>query len=108
MALRYPYADGYLAPFVTGAREDQAAALVAELGTFSAYWTEQLTRLQAYIITCTEGMKATDDVFAAKLGAYRKDFEATLSRARAAAATEAADGVPTGGGSFFTVDLQRG
>lgn len=110
MALRYPYADPYLAPHVTGAREDAAFASVSALGTLPAYWVERLTVLQAYVITCAECMKAPDDVFSAKMAAYSKAFAQALPQARAAQqmADEAAGVAPTGGGSIFSVDLQRG
>jgi hypothetical protein len=110
MALRYPYADPYLAPYITGAREDAASAAVEALGTLPAYWVERLTTLQAYMIACAECMKAPDDVFSAKLSAYRKAYDLALPQARAAqaAADEAAGVAPSGSGSFFTVDLQRG
>lgn len=109
MPLINTYADGYLAPLVTEARETQAAADVAQLGTFPAAWVTRLTILRAYIITCLEGMKAPDDVFASKLAAYRKEFDSALPQARAAqqAAEAAAGTAPTGGGGVFVIDLQR-
>lgn len=110
MALRYPYTDAYLAPRVTQAREDQALSEVEQLGPFPAAWVSRLTVLRTYIVTCTESMQSADDTYAAKLSAYRKDFEAALPQARAAqAAAQAAAGVaPTGGGSMFSVNLERG
>lgn len=110
MPTTYAYADGYLAPLVTQAREDQAKADVSMMGTFPASWVQRLVILRAYIITCTESMKSADDVFSAKLAAYRKDFTETLPQAKAAqaAADQAAGTIPKGGGSVFTVDLQRG
>ena len=110
MPLRYPYADAYLAPLVTMAREDQSAADVAMLGTLPAAWVQRLTVLRAYVITCTESMKSADDVFSAKLAAYRKDYAEAIPQARAAQqAADAAAGVPSkGGGSVFTVSLERG
>jgi hypothetical protein len=110
MALRYPYADPYLAPHVTGAREDAAYAAVTALGTLPAYWVERLTTLQAYLIACAECMKAPDDVFSAKLSAYRKAYDLALPQARAAqkVADDAAGVTPNGGGSLFSIDLQRG
>lgn len=110
MALRYPYADPYLAPHVTGAREDAAHAAVEALGTLPDYWVERLTVLQAYMIACAECMKAADDVFAAKLGAYRKAYDLALPQARAAqrVADDAAGIVPAGSGSLFSIDLERG
>ena len=109
MPLRYPYADAYLAPLVTQAREDQAAAEVAMLGTLPTDWVARLTVLRAYMITCTESMKSSDDVFAAKLAAYRKDYTETIGPARAAqaAADSAAGKLPVGAGSVFSVSLDR-
>lgn len=71
---------------------------------------ERLTTLQAYLIACAECMKAADDVFSAKLGAYRKAYDLALPQARAAqrVADDAAGITPVGSGSLFTVDLQRG
>lgn len=110
MPLLYPYADAYLAPLITQAREDQAVVDVGMLGTFPADWTQRLTVYQTYIITCTEAMKSSDDVFSAKLAAYRKMLADALPAARAAQAAvdETAGVAPIGGGSIFTVDLQRG
>lgn len=110
MALRYPYMDAFLAPRVTQAREDQAFSDVADLGTLPAAWVSRLTVLRTYIITCMENMASSEDAFAAKLAAYRKDYDAAIPQARAAqAVAEANAGLPpTGGSSFFSVDLQRG
>ena len=110
MALQQPYMDAFLAPRVTQAREDQAIADVAQLGTLPAAWVARLTVLRCYVITCMENMQSDSDTFAAKLSAYRKDYEAAIPQARAAQAqAEAAAGKPsTGGSSFFTVDLSRG
>lgn len=108
MPLVHTYADAYLAPRVTEARETQAAADVAQLGTLPEAWVTRLTVLRAYVITCLENMASADDTFAAKLSAYRKDYEAAIPQARAAQAQVDAGTPSTGGGSFFTVDLQRG
>lgn len=110
MALRYPYTDAFLAPRVTQAREDQAFSDVADLGALPVAWVARLTVIRCYMIVCTESMQSADDTFAAKLASYRKDFNDCLPQARAAqAAAQAAAGAkPTGGGSFFSVDLQRG
>lgn len=110
MPLKYPYADAALAPRVTQAREDQAVEEVAVLGTFPDEWVKRLVVLRAYIVTCIESQMSTDDIYAAKLASYRKDFNDALPQARAAqAAAEAAAGKqPRGGASFFTIDLQRG
>ena len=110
MPLRYPYADAYLAPLVTQAREDQANDDVALLGTFPAGWVQRLVVLRSYVITCQESMRQEGDLFTQKLAAYRKDYADALVQAKAAQeAIDAASATPpTGGGSFFTVDLQRG
>lgn len=108
MPLQHTYADAYLAPRVTQAREDQAISDVADLGTLPAAWVSRLVVLRAYVITCLENMQSDDDTFAAKLAAYRKDYDATLMQARAAQSQlDAASGTANGGASFFSVDLQR-
>lgn len=106
MPLANPYADAYLAPLVTQAREDQAASEIAMLGAFPVEWTQRLTVLRAYVITCTESMKAPDDTFSAKLSAYRREFDAALPQARAAQAAVDAGTTP-GGSSVFSVALER-
>lgn len=107
MPASYQYSDAYLAPLVTFAREEAATTLVGQLGTFPAYWVERLTILQAYLIVCTECMKQPDDTFGAKLSAYRKEFDATLSRAKAAQdAVDEAAGTGSGG-SLFSIELHR-
>jgi hypothetical protein len=76
-------------------------------GAFPAAHTAKLVRLRAYIVTCTECQKATDDVFAAKLSAYRKEYAEALTRARIAQA--ALDAATSGSaGSIFGVELVRG
>jgi len=109
MPLRNPYTDAFLAPRVTQAREDQAFADVAELGTLPAAWVSRLTVLRAYVITCMEMTSAPDDTFAAKLTAYRKDYSDGIALAKAAQkAAEAEAGTQAAGsGSFFTVSLER-
>lgn len=110
MPLKYAYADAALAPRVTQAREDQATEEVTVLGTFPDDWVKRLVVLRTYMITCVECQMSTDDLYAAKLASYRKDFSDALPQARAAqAAAEAVQGkAQRGGASFFTVDLQRG
>ena len=104
MALTYPYHDAYLAPLVTQERETRALAEVDQLGTFDAAWVQRLTVLRAYVLTCLESQKAPDDLFAAKLSAYRKDFDAALTQARAAmAAAEPA----AGASSMLSVAIER-
>ena len=109
MPLAHPYTDAYLAPLVTTERETRAAAEVALTGSYPGAWTQRLVILRAYILTCLESQKSPDDTFAAKLSAYRKEYESALPAARAAqAAAEAAAGTaPTGAGSPFSVTLER-
>lgn len=102
------YSDGYLKNLVTDARELRAMVEVAELGTLPANWVTRLTITRAYMITCVECMKEPNDTFAAKLTAYRKDFDQALVQARAAQALiDAEAGTLTGGGSMFTVPIER-
>jgi hypothetical protein len=111
MALTYTYPDAYLRPLVDEAREAQAIADVADLGTLPASWVLRLTRLRAYILTCLECQKTPDDTFAAKLAAYRKEWPTTLQEARLAQSV--ADAAANGGGSssvgggFGFVGLER-
>jgi hypothetical protein len=108
MPLSQTYADAYLAPLVTVEREARAAADVADLGTLPAAWVNRLTVLRAYVLTCLESQRTPDDVFAAKLGAYRKEFDAALTQGRQAqAALDATAGTASGGGSIFSVNLVR-
>ena len=108
MALTYPYADGYLAPLLTDAREDRAEADVAALGTLPAAWVQRLVILRAYIITCLECQKMPDDTFGTKLSAYRKEWEPTLAQARSA--QKVIDDAAGTGTSYspFSVSLERG
>ena len=110
MPTKQPYADAYLAPHVTLSREDAATTYVSDLGTLPAAWVARLVTLRTYVVTCIECQRTADDLFASKLAAYRKDFDSALTLARGAqTALLAADGKPpTGGGGFFSVDLQRG
>lgn len=109
MALQNAYMDAFLAPRVTQAREDQAISDVAALGTLPAAWVSRLVVLRTYVITCMESMASSDDTFSAKLAAYRKDYDQGVLQARADQKTaEAAAGTPQlGGGSMFTVELNR-
>lgn len=107
MALTYTYADGYLAPLVTPAREQKAIDDVQLLGTLPEAWVQRLVVLRAYVITCLESQKAPDDLFAAKLITYRKEYSDVLAQARAAQAA-AGGSSAAGGWSFFTVPLERG
>ena len=109
MSLVNNYTDAFLASRVTQVREDQAIADVAELGTLPATWVTRLQVLRCYIITCQEMMQSDDDTFAAKLKAYREDYKTAVQQARAAQAiVDANSGAPVlGGGSLFTVNLER-
>lgn len=103
------YDDAYLAAFCIREREDRAAAEVARLAavagvTLSDDWTAQLTVVQCYVLAAMENQGSPDDLFAAKLKAYRARFEAMLPQAIAAAQKEA--GVVTSA-SFFSVPLER-
>lgn len=110
MALTYTYHDAFLASRVTDEREDRAIADVEDLGTLPADWVERLSVLRAYVIVCNECMTSSEDTFAAKATTYRKEYAEALAQARAAQqiADAAADVGPTGGGSLFSIDLQRG
>lgn len=107
MPLAHTYADAYLAPLVTVDRETRAAADVADLGTFPAAWVTRLVVLRAYVLTCIESQKAADDLFGAKLTAYRREYDNTLQQAIAAQmAADQAAGVG-GTGSVFTLQIER-
>ena len=84
MPLINTYHDGYLKSLITVEREARAAADVAAIGTFAAEWESRLTVLRAYILTCLESSAEKEDLFAAKLAIYRKEFDQTLAQARAA------------------------
>jgi hypothetical protein len=104
----YTYADEYLKNHVTDARELRATIEVQQHGVSIVEWVTRLVILRAYIITCMECMKSDSDTFAAKLTAYRNDYKDALSQARAAQnLLDAAAGKQTGGGSMFTVPIER-
>jgi hypothetical protein len=107
MTLVHYYPDAYLGPLITDAREAQATSDVADLGTLPASWVARLVVLRAYVIACLESQRAPDDTFAAKLSAYRKEYEVVLSQARAAQASIEAAASTAGAGSIFTVELFR-
>ncbi|HOU64454.1 MAG TPA: hypothetical protein PK861_00280 [Thermomonas sp.] len=111
MALQHAYLDGYLSTLVNEAREAQAISDVDVFGTLPAAWVTRLVILRAYVITCLECQKAPDDTFAAKLSAYRKEFEQVLVLARQAqTAVDAANtaSAPQGAsGGYFTVEIHR-
>lgn len=109
MALLYAYHDNYLAALMTEERETRAITEVQAYGTFPTAWAERLIVLRAYVLTCLECQQAPDDLFSTKIGTYRKEFDMVLPLARAAQiAAEAAEGnAPSGGASWFTLDVQR-
>ncbi len=104
--MSYEYTDAYLANLVTDERAARAKSDVAAMGTFPTDWTDRLNIQRAYIITCLESQKSADDVFSAKLSAYRKEFEQTLASARIAqqAIDSATSNVPY---SLFSISLER-
>lgn len=109
MPLAYAYSDKYLAPLVTTTTETTAVEDVALEGSFSPTHTEKLVILRAYVLTCQDSQRTPDDVFAAKLATYRKEYGETLTRARiAAAAAAAAAGDGGSAGSVFSIELFRG
>jgi len=110
MPLVQTYADKYLAPLVTVDIETRAASDINDLGALPAEWAAKLTVLRAYIITCVESQRTPDDVFQAKLSAYRVEWKDQLAAARKAQAAldAAAAGASGSAGSMFSVDLYRG
>lgn len=109
MPIIYTYPDAYLARFCDEDRETRAGeevALFAEGAgvTFSAEWAERLIILQTYILACLENQAEPDDLFAAKLKAYRSQLVAQLPRAVAAAQAEAGTISNVG---LFSIPLER-
>lgn len=102
MALTYTYYDAYLKSHVTEERESRASSYVSGIAVFTAEWSERLTILQAYIITCLECQAQPDDLFAQKLKNYRAEYDSVLDQARSA--TEDAEGNPL---PTLTVSLER-
>lgn len=101
------YTDAYLAPLATPGREAKATADIDSIASFPTSpvnWRERLITLRVYILICLESMKAPDDVFTAKLKAYRAEYETALSQAMAAT-VDAATGLT---GVSFSVSLERG
>lgn len=98
MPTAYTYPDAYLARFCVEEREARALSIVegyadaAEV-TLSADWTERLTIAQTYILAALENQADPEDLFSAKLKAYREEFGALLPQAVAAA--KAAEGEAT-------------
>lgn len=88
------YTDAHLARLVNIDRETRAYSDVDAIGTFAAPWREHLTALRVYVLICLESQTgAQDDLFAAKLKSYQREFDAALARARAASVPEPA-GIP--------------
>ena len=80
------YTDEYLASEVTPSREARATADVDAVMTFPEAWRNRLIELRTYIVTCQECMQGTtDDLFYAKLKAYRDEYESAMVTAKAAA-----------------------
>ena len=104
MALTYAYHDAYLAPLVTADRETRALADVNTIAEFGDDWIAKLTVVRAYVLVCLESQKAPDDLFAAKLSAYRKEWDALLSQAKANT-TDNATGQPI---PAFSIAIERG
>jgi hypothetical protein len=110
MPLAHVYPDAYLRSLVTEAREAQAIAEVSDVGTLPPSWVPRLVVLRAYINTCLESQKAPDDLFAAKLSAYRKEWDGALTQARIAQSAidaEAGGGPGGAGAGFGFVALER-
>jgi hypothetical protein len=88
------YTDAQLARLVNPTREARAYADVDAIAAFAAPWREQLVALRVYVLICLESQTgAQDDMFAAKLKSYQREFDATLTRARAASVPAPA-GIP--------------
>lgn len=104
MTTKNNYYDGYLASKITQGREERAYADVDAVGAFASPWRDKLAVLRAYIITCLECQATADDLYSAKLAAYRKEFETTLAQARAAVVPEAGE-APA---SPLTIAFERG
>lgn len=86
------YTDAHLARLVSLDREERAYADVDAIAAFAPEWREKLAALRAYILVCLESQTgAPDDVFAAKLKSYQREYDATLARAKAASMPAAAD-----------------
>jgi hypothetical protein len=80
----YAYPDAYLAKFCTVAREARAiedVTLMQSDKTFSADWVERLTIVQCYILACLENQADKEDLFTAKLKAYREQLQVLLPQA---------------------------
>lgn len=97
------YHDAYLSDLITAEREQRAYDDVDALGTFATAWRDKLAVIRAYIITCLESQSDPDDLFSAKLAAYRREWSDTLAQARAATTDD--DGDPM---RVLTMRFERG
>lgn len=107
MPVTISYTDAYLKTRVTVDIENRAMAEIDAIRAFPTApvnYRESLIRLRAYIITCLEQGSTSDDVFAAKLTAYRKEYDAALAAAHAAA-----NKVDTTGNkvALYSISLER-
>jgi hypothetical protein len=107
VALAHYYPDEYLRAHVTMPRENRAETEVADIGEFPATWIPRLVVLRAYLIVCMECQREQDDLFSTKLATYRKEFDTTLSLARAAQTAASTGTSQRGGGSLFSVETFR-
>ena len=108
MATTYTYPDAYLARFCTDEREARALAditLMAGDNTLSADWTERLTILQAYVLSCLENQADAEDLFTAKLKSYRQQLDVMLPQAVAASLATAGTISNIG---LMSIPLERG
>ena len=99
--MNYPYNDPLLKSLVKTSDEDSAMASIATYGDFSDANLEILVPLRAYILVCIANMKASDDLFSAKLKAFQREFDNALAVAR----TKSKVGVQQ---SCFSVGIARG
>jgi hypothetical protein len=86
----YSYPDAYLGKFCTSERETRALAIVQDSATtagvtLSADWLERVTVAQTYVLAALENQADPEDLFAAKLKAYRQQLDALMPQAIAAA-----------------------
>jgi hypothetical protein len=103
----YTYTDAYLKGRITEDIESRAIEEVDAIRLFPETpvdWRGKLIVLRAYILACLEQSAAADDVFAAKLKAYKLEWESTLAQATTAAnAVKDADYKPV-----LSISLERG
>lgn len=102
MAITLTYNDAFLSRHCTEDRENRAFDAVDNLGTFATAWRELLTVLYVYVLACLENQADPEDLYTAKLKAYRSEFDRQLALAQAATPD-------TAGSSFiFGIPLERG